>query len=548
MLGPSAARPRPPALAPVGSASVVLRLLALVELRLHLVELLLRLVGELLGAIEKTHQPSSVPSVGEPRGSEPGDTSATEITVEVMAVRWRADDGDFAVLAALTDEGDEVTVTGPLGHVHEGESVDVGGGFRHHAQHGWQFHAERVRVREPVGDAALLAYLGAVKHVGPAGARWLLDRHGPEVLGVIDRDPGGRLREVPGIGPRRIRAAVKSWEDQGALRAVRLFLESHGVPAAVAARVYRAYGPGTIELLQADPYAMTELDGIGFATADALAVALGTPPDSPGRLDAGVLHALREAELDGHCHLPREELCGRAPAPARRRGRRPHRRAGRRRAGSWSTRTASPTRAWTRIERRLARNVRALLDDGPALRLDRDPDRRRLGCVRTDRRPVGGRRAGARQPAVGADRRPRRRQERVDARAGGRAARRSRGPCGCARPTGKAARRLGELTGAEATTIHRLLEYVPGEGFARDADQPIEGADVLVVDEASMLSVRLADALIAAVGPRTHVLLVGDVDQLAPVGAGPGPRRPPRLRRRPGGAPDRDLPPGRAIA
>ena len=99
-------------------------------------------------------------------------------------------------------------------------------------------------------------------------------------------------------------------------------------------------------------------------------------------------------------------------------------------------------------------------------------------------------------------------------------------------PTGKAARRLAEATGAEATTIHRLLEWIPGEGFERDADDPLTGVDVLVVDEASMLDVRLAAALLDAVGPRTHVLLVGDVDQLAPVGAGPRARGPHRLGHR----------------
>ena len=105
---------------------------------------------------------------------------------------------------------------------------------------------------------------------------------------------------------------MRSWEEQGALRAVRLFLEGHGVPAAAAARIYRALGPGAIEMLQTDPYATTEVEGIGFATADALARALGTPPDAPSRIDAGLLHALHQAEGDGHCHLPREEVLARA--------------------------------------------------------------------------------------------------------------------------------------------------------------------------------------------------------------------------------------------
>src|SRR5258708_38263682 len=97
-----------------------------------------------------------------------------DLTVEVAAVRWGAEGADFAVLAGVTDEGDELAVGGPLAHVHEGETVDVAGGWRRHAKHGLQFHAERVRVREPVGEAALLAYLGSIKHVGPRGAAWLL--------------------------------------------------------------------------------------------------------------------------------------------------------------------------------------------------------------------------------------------------------------------------------------------------------------------------------------------------------------------------------------
>src|SRR3954453_15215387 len=263
------------------------------------------------------------------------DTDRTELALEIAAVRWRLPDGDFAVLVGVTDEGEEVTVTGALADVQAGEVIDVRGTFRRHAKHGWQFAAEGVHVREPVGEDALRAYLGAVKHVGQGGARWLLERHGPEVLSVIDSDPHRLLLETPGIGARRIGAAVESgrgqgglralgiggarigaavesWREQGGLRALRLFLDGHGVPAAVAARVYRAFGPGSVEQLQADPYALTQLDGIGFATADALAQALGVPPDHPGRLDAGVMHALALAEDDGHCYLPRAELADRA--------------------------------------------------------------------------------------------------------------------------------------------------------------------------------------------------------------------------------------------
>lgn len=449
--------------------------------------------------------------------AEPFDPDQRTLSVEVAAVRWKAPDGAFAVLAGVSDEGEEVVLVGALDHVHEGESVAVEGGWQRHPRHGWRFVAERTRVQEPASEQALLAYLGSVKHVGPRGASWLLERHGPEeVLAAVDRDPQRILREVPGIGPARIGAAVRSWEDQGALRAVRLFLEEHGVPAAVAARIYRAYGAGAIETLRTDPYALTELDGIGFATADALAQALGTPPDSPGRLDAGLRHALREAESDGHCHLPRPELEERA---RRLLGADADDRiddlAARGRLVIDDERVCDP--GMHAVERRLAGHVRALIDDEPRLKLHA-PKRPTSGFVPTDAQwavvqavldhrlaiLTGG-------PGTGKTAVMRVLVELLHAE------RRTVRLCA---PTGKAARRLAEITGAQATTIHRLLEYVPGEGFTRDAEDPIPGTDVLIVDEASMLSVRLAEALFAAVGPRTHVLLVGDVDQLAPVGPG----------------------------
>jgi exodeoxyribonuclease V alpha subunit len=143
---------------------------------------------------------------------EPFDPEQRALSVEVAAVRWRAPDGAFAVLAGVSEEGEEVVLVGALDHVHEGESVAVQGGWQRHPRHGWRFVAERARVEEPASEPALLAYLGSVKHVGPRGAQWLLERHGPEqVLAAVDRDPDRALREVPGIGQARIGAAVRSW-------------------------------------------------------------------------------------------------------------------------------------------------------------------------------------------------------------------------------------------------------------------------------------------------------------------------------------------------
>lgn len=461
--------------------------------------------------------PPSADAQGSAGPPGPDDPAARALRAEVVAVRWQAPESGFAVVAALTDEGEEVILTGTLDHVHEGELLEVRGSWRRHARHGWRYEVDGVRSQGPSSEAALLNLLSSVRHVGPSGAAWLLDAHGTEVLEVVDRDPRAALRAVPGIGPSRIGPAARSWEQLRGRRALRMFLAEHGVDAAAASRIERAFGPEAIEMLRTDPYSATEVDGVGFATADSLARALGTDPAAPERLDAGVLHALAEAERDGHCLLPREDLAARAAALV---GSdvsdRLDQLVARGRLVADGGLLAGP--AMDGLERRLARCARELATAPAVLRLpgaERPTDGE---FVPTDD-----------QWAV------------VDAVLGGRLAILTGGPgtgktatmralvdlvrgAGarvrlCA-PTGKAARRLSEATGAQATTIHRLLGWIPDEGFAHGPDDPITGADVLVVDEASMLSAHLADALLGAVGPRTHVLLVGDVDQLPPVGAG----------------------------
>ena len=446
----------------------------------------------------------------------PADPDARRVAVEVTAVRYRVPDGDFAVLSGLTADGDEVTLTGPLAHLLTGESAEVGGQWREHPKHGWQFHASAVRVLEPVSSQALVAYLSSIKHVGKRGAAWLVEQHGVGVLAVVDADPRAALAKVPGIGRQKVGAAVRSWEDQAEQRAMRLFLEEHGVPAAAAGRVVRHVGLGALDEVRADPYALTEIEGIGFATADVLARALGMAADADGRLDAGLVHALQLAENDGHCFLPRGELEARAH----------------RLLGTDAAHRIDPlvlagrlvadedrvaeARMWN-TERKLARLVRALLDDAPQLKVeDRSPTLTSFEPTERQWEVVTNVLAHRLSILTGLPGTGKSASMRalVDVlKANKRSVR-------LAAPTGKAARRLAESTGAEATTIHRLLEWAPGEGFTRDESNPIDGADVLVVDEASMLGVQLACALLDAVGPKTHVLLVGDPDQLAPVGPG----------------------------
>jgi len=463
-------------------------------------------------------------------GSAPPPTTAVDLVLEVDGVRYRAPDGDFAVIDAVGPDGEEIVVTGAIGHVHEGETIEVRGVWREHPRHGPQLVVTDVRLREPTGERALLGYLTQIKHVGPSGARYLLARHGEDVLTIVASEPRRRLLEVPGIGRARIGAAVASWDQERDQRATRLFLSRHGVPAAAAARIQRALGAESIEPLRADPYRVTELDGVGFVTADELARALGVARDAPERLAAGALHALTEAELDGHCHLPRAELVRRAgrllavpgeDADAERRIEvqiDELANAGRVlvRGEPGAQRVADP--AMDRAERRLADHVRRLLGSPPTLSLSRVRRPRDGAFVPSDAQWQGVTAVLEHRlsiltggPGTGKSSAMRTLVELL------RANRRRVRLCA---PTGKAARRLAETTGAEATTIHRLLDWMPGEGFTRDEQHPLDGADVLIVDEASMLGVRLAEALFAAVGPSTHVLLVGDSDQLAPIGPG----------------------------
>ncbi|WCB94217.1 ATP-dependent RecD-like DNA helicase [Baekduia alba] len=439
------------------------------------------------------------------------------LAAEIVAVRWRADDGGFAVLAAVADDGAELTLTGPIAHLHEGDSVEVEGAWREHPKFGRQLHVEQVRVGAPT-SGALLTLLETIKHVGPKGAEWLVARHGDEVLEIVDRDPGTRLREVPGIGKAKLKAAVASWQQQAGGRALRMLLAEHDVPAAVAARVHKALGGGALALLEQDPYALSKIDGIAFATADAVARALGTPADAPERIHAALHHTLRASEQDGHCFLPRSELLPRAArllelpidvvaaqlddAELVLDG---------------SERVLEPR--MDRTEHRLADRVRDLAGAPPTLDVDVPADPPTDGDFPPTATQWAAVHAAAEHrlsiltglPGTGKTATMRALVDLL------RDVKRTVRLCA---PTGKAAKRLAEATGAEATTIHRLLEWVPGEGFARDADDPLTGVELLVVDEASMLDVRLAAALLEAVGPRTHVLLVGDVDQLAPVGPG----------------------------
>ncbi|CDR09711.1 SF1B family DNA helicase RecD2 [Streptomyces iranensis] len=437
--------------------------------------------------------------------------------------------------------GDLLTVVGSLLGAQPGESLRMEGRWGSHPQYGKQFTVENYQTVLPATVQGIRRYLGSglIKGIGPRIADRITEHFGVDTLDVIEQEPK-RLVEVPGLGPKRTKMIAAAWEEQKAIKEVMVFLQGVGVSTSIAVRIYKKYGDASISVVKNEPYRLAaDVWGIGFLTADKIAQSVGIPHDSPARVKAGLQYALSQSADQGHCYLPEEQLIADAvkllqvdtglvidclgelaaedegvvrepvPGPA----------------------DGEPVSAvylvpFHRAEISLAGQVLRLLrteeDRMPAFRgVDWD---KALGWL-ADR--------------TGADLAPEQSEavrlaltERVAVLTGGpgcgksftvrsvvELARAKRAKVVLAAPTGRAAKRLSELTGAEASTVHRLLELKPGGDAAYDRDRPLD-ADLVVVDEASMLDLLLANKLVKAVPPGAHLLFVGDVDQLPSVGAG----------------------------
>jgi exodeoxyribonuclease V alpha subunit len=458
----------------------------------------------------------------------PVDPEARELAVTLAAggPRWVSPDGEFVIWSASLENGRPLTLRGALGHVVAGESIVVAGAVERHARYGWQFSVESFRSTLPqTADGVALWLRRRVPGIGPTFARAIVEHFGAEhVFAELDRDPE-RLREVRtkagrAISRRAMERAVEAWREVAAIREVEAFLFSHGIGAGLAARLVRTYGTDVIAVLEDDPYRLTEVPRIGFRVADGVARSLGIELDAPQRLRAGLLFVLGEAAGNGNVFLPLPELWQAATrllevhdaapleAALTRLAREDEVVLERERAY-----LAEPWEAETRLAAALAE--RAAAPDGELFDPPGRPERIEVSdeqwqiveLVRT--RPLV---LLTGLPGAGKTHTQRVIVE-LARRAGIRVLL-------CA-PTGKAARRMRDLTGHDALTIHRALGYSPNEDrFLRDEDDPLSNdVELVIVDEASMLSLELADALFRAAGD-CHVLLVGDTDQLPPIGPG----------------------------
>jgi len=448
-------------------------------------------------------------------------------------------------------ESDKVTITGALPGVQCGETLQLTGEWTRHAQHGAQFKIASFKSELPSSVYGIRKYLGSglVPGIGKVYANKIVDTFGTDTLRVLSEE-SGKLRKVPGIGKVRATAIKEAWEGQKVLREVHIYLQTYGVTTSQCVKIVAKFGPSAKQIITEEPYRIArEIDGIGFKTADRIAINLGYANDAPPRLDAGLIYALETLQEEGHTAFPQEDLITHA-------------------ATLLETSTEFIT---ARIEAlvknksvtrhsdgtpTVAQNERGARSENPESKIenpksfiqlpanDRAEQKIAAAVKRLNSVPTG-------LPAIKIDAAVNWAQEKAGfefhalqsaaiksslahkttiltggpgtgkttiLRALVEILKAKKARVTLAAPTGRAAQRLSATTGGFASTIHRLLKFENGS-FTVNESHPL-ATDFLIVDEASMLDTRLAAALLQAVPIRAHLLLVGDTDQLPSVGAG----------------------------
>ena len=442
--------------------------------------------------------------------------------VTVRRTRFSKQSSGWAVVEAVEDDGRPVVLVGPLIHLEERDRARVLGTWEDDSRYGPQVKVSEAHPLPPSDAEAVKALLQRVRNVGPRRADRLLELYGPSgVIDVLDGDPKAAFAAA---GLRRGRAdqAAESWHSMRAIRRLHMLLAPHGL-AYLAARIHNEYGPSAHTIVSERPYELTKVFGVGFHLADRIARASGVPRASPDRAAAGVLHLLAEAERGGSTCMPSDallaalrELLGADCAAPMTESFLDELVAGGalERADRWIYRKQT-----AELEAELARRVAELLDTEPPQKLSR-PDA--TAVAKTGLEPNEAQLEAIHHAFT-------RRLSLITGGPGTGKTMSSRAIAGCAvaqgakvmlvAPTGRAAIRMGEASGLRARTVHSALGWIPGEGPEHDEQDPL-GSDLLIVDESSMANLELMVTLMRAVGPSTSVVLVGDADQLAPVGAG----------------------------
>lgn len=441
---------------------------------------------------------------------------------------FRNDENGYSVVTVRAGR-EEVTVVGTLPALSAGEQVVFAGAWTEHPQYGRQWKATSCEITKPTTMLGIERFLssGLINTIGPATAKLLVAQFGLKTLDIISEHPE-RLTEVRGIGQKRAAAIAESFREQYAAREIMIFLQSYGVSPSLSVKISKAYGERAIAIVKQNPYKLIDdVEGVGFLTADRIALSLGVREDSEYRLRAGIKYVLTDAANDaGHTYLPEEILCERA---------------------AYMLRVPREILSTLLQSLLLSRELVITDMDGinavclPVLHYTEIEIATRLHALMSARQ-------GAIPAAIERNISDFEQEHDIFFSANQRRAVSEAiasglfvitgGPgtgkttiINCiisllgervllAAPTGRAAKRMTEATGHEAKTIHRLLEYsVENEGFGRNEERPLD-CDCVIVDEMSMVDVYLMRALLRAIVKGTRLILVGDADQLPSVGAG----------------------------
>lgn len=449
----------------------------------------------------------------------------------VDTVVFFAEESGYTVLKLQPPyQEDTFNVVGVMPENHPGETISLKGQWIQHPKYGRQFKAEQCIKKMPATISGLEKYLasGLIKGVGPSTAKKMIQTFGVEIVNIIEKEPD-KLKQIALIGPKKQAMIVESWKEHKEIQNIMIFLQEHGISTAFGVKIFKQYGNRSLDVVKKNPYQLTQdIWGVGFKTADQLARALGLDPHSAARVQAGLLFTLQQANLEGHVYLPENELMARA-------------------------------QTLLKVPQELLPQALTELSLQEDIVLGGDAEEyvylsaywqaeqgicHLLGDLLATEDPVEDDTWHAWLEEFQATQALELSQEQTEALQKAAASKvfiLTGGPgtgkttickgilewfqdqnqdIALASPTGRAAKRLSEVTGQEASTIHRLLEFDPKFGrFQRDQYEPLD-IDVLLLDEISMVDTLLFFALLKALPPEARLILVGDSDQLPSVGAG----------------------------
>ncbi|MEB3338027.1 MAG: ATP-dependent RecD-like DNA helicase [Leptolyngbyaceae bacterium] len=459
----------------------------------------------------------------------------------IERLTYHSEESGYSVARLKAPRSKElITVVGSFANIQAGQTLQLQGFWKDHPKFGPQFQVTQYRETKPATLTGMEKYIGSglIKGVGPVTAKRIVAHFGLETIDVIENQIE-RLSEVPGIAKKRIKLIQAAWESQKSIKEVMLFLQEHGVSTTYAVKIFKQYGQDAIAKVSENPYQLAdEVYGIGFVTADAIARNLGITPDSEFRYRSGILHMLGEASEEGHCFLPQDELTKRVVE----RLAVPEYQPQADKVVALTTQMALAEQLvmqggsgdhkgqficykppFFHAEQTLAERLQQLLCRKVSVDLPRvqkwiDTFVQKTGLELSEQQRQAVEMAATQRVLVltggpGCGKTFTTRTIVALWKAMGKS-------IALASPTGRAAQRLSEMARQEAKTLHRLLDFDPKTvGFRRDHQNPIP-AQAIVIDEASMLDLFLANSLVKAVALDAQLLLVGDVDQLPSVGPG----------------------------